>query len=139
MPIWSSLDALSPFLAVMIFALGLSNLASGKAFGLETQLPWGIELWGATRHPTQIYQMLAGGVILAAIWPRTEKAPGETFGLFLALSASAWMIIETFRGDSRLLPGGIRAAQVAAWFGLAISLWFLGKVKKESANTTDGM
>jgi phosphatidylglycerol---prolipoprotein diacylglyceryl transferase len=141
-PVLPSLDALSPFFAVMWIALGLSNLASGKAFGMETQLLWGIELWGATRHPTQIYQILAGFVILAFIWPQgstlkfVEKEPGKTFGLFLALSAGAWIIIETFRGDSTLLPGGIRTGQVAAWVGLAISLWILGKVKRKSAQAT---
>ncbi len=138
LPVWHSLDALSPFLAVMWMTLGLSNLASGKAYGMVTQLSWGIELWGATRHPTQIYQILAGGAILVILWPREKLAspiprvPGETFGLFLALSAGAWIIIETFRGDSTLLPGGIRVAQVEAWIGLALSLWFLGWVKNKS-------
>ena len=137
-PTWPALDAISPFLAVMWIALGLSNLASGKAFGVETQLAWGIDLWGATRHPTQVYQMLAGVFILAIIWPRGQattpgkREPGETFGFFLALSTGAWLIIETFRGDSNLLAGGVRTAQVAAWIGLAISLWFLGWVKKKS-------
>jgi phosphatidylglycerol:prolipoprotein diacylglycerol transferase len=139
-PVWSTLDALTPFLSVMWIALGLSNLASGRAFGIETQLPWGIDLWGAVRHPTQVYQMMAGIVILTAIWPRKNKystfsnVSGKTFWIFLTLSASAWMLIETFRGDSILLPGGIRMAQVVAWGVLAISLWGLGRVRKKSVS-----
>jgi phosphatidylglycerol:prolipoprotein diacylglycerol transferase len=136
-PLWPTLDALVPFLSVVWVALGLSNLASGKAFGMETQMPWGIDLWGVLRHPTQIYQVLAGIAIMAAVWPRNNtvdtasKAPGETLWLFLGLSAIAWMFIEAFRGDSILLTGGIRKAQVFAWFMLALSLWGWGWIRKK--------
>ena len=134
-----TLDAITPFLAVMMIAIGLANLASGDGFGAETDLPWGIYLWGTMRHPTQIYLSLAGGVILWIIWPRqrvseqARRVPGETFGLFLALSSAAWIMIETFRGDSVLLPGGLRTVQIAAWILLAFSLWWLGKLSKRSA------
>jgi phosphatidylglycerol:prolipoprotein diacylglycerol transferase len=144
-PVWPTLDALAPFLAVMWIAMGLSNLASGKAFGNETLLPWGIELWGAWRHPTQVYQILTGLALLVIIWPRrgaanlAPRAPGETFWLFLALSAGAWMLIETFRGDSALLPGGLRTAQVVAWLVLAVSLWGLGKARKQTDAAAQGL
>ena len=142
-PPWPTLDALTPFLSVMWIAFGLSNLASGKAFGSETGLPWGIELWGATRHPTQVYQILAGLSILAVIWPARSPAksayqvPGKTFWLFLAWSSIAWMLIEAFRGDSVLLPGGVRAAQVVAWLVLAVSLWQIGKLRQVAASPLD--
>lgn len=133
-----TLDAITPLLSIMLIALGLANLASGNAFGSETNLLWGINLWGATRHPTQIYQSIAGSIILVIIWPRksvTElvpRVPGETWWLFLALISAAWMIIETFRGDSVVLPGGVRTTQIIAWSILAVSLWGLGKIKSQS-------
>jgi prolipoprotein diacylglyceryltransferase len=138
-PVWSTLDALVPFLSVMWVAIGLSNLASGKAFGMATQLPWGIDLWGAHRHPTQVYQVLAGFVILGFTWPRAKGVtsasgrPGETFMLFLILSAVAWMVVEAFRGDSSLLPGGLRTGQVIAWFVLSGGLWGWGWIRKKSS------
>lgn len=144
-PPWATLDALAPFLSIMWIAWGLSNLASGKAFGSETTLPWGIDLWGATRHPTQVYQALAGLSILAIIWPGRSPAksayqvPGQTFWYFLAWSAGAWMLIEAFRGDSALLPGGVRTAQALAWLMLAVSLWRIGKLKQASAPRADEM
>jgi len=134
-PLWPALDALTPLGAVMIIALGLANLASGAGFGSVTELPWGIDLWGASRHPTQIYQIIAGAIILAIIWPRrstmdaSQRVSGETFWLFVSLSSGSWMIIEAFRGDSILLPGGWRVAQIVAWLILAVSLWGLGKTK----------
>jgi phosphatidylglycerol---prolipoprotein diacylglyceryl transferase len=99
-----------------------------------TQVPWGIELWGAVRHPTQIYAILAAISIALIVWPRKSKGdhkglrqPGVLFLTFLALTATARIFIETFHGDSVLLPGSVRALQVFAWFVLAVSLWLLGK------------
>jgi prolipoprotein diacylglyceryltransferase len=132
---WRMMDALSGLFAVMMVAIGISTLASGKAFGMETTLPWGIDLWGATRHPTQIYLALAGLAILGILWPRggdadsAPRVPGETFVGFAALASAAILFIEGFRGDSLTLPNGIRLVQVAAWLSLAVSLWGLGKLK----------
>ena len=126
---WSLMDALSGLFAVMMVAIGVSNLASGKVFGMETTLPWGIDLWGATRHPTQIYLSLAGLIILGILWPRSRDAdsaprlPGETFVWFAALASGAVLFIEGFRGDSVTLPNGIRVVQIVAWLVLALSLW----------------
>ena len=141
---WSTLDSLTPFFGVMMIAFGLSNLASGDAFGSETSLPWGIDLWGMNRHPTQIYQILTGALILGIIWPRTgksnvvQRAPGETFMEFLALSAGAWLFIETFRGDSVVLPNGFRLTQIVAWLVLALSLWGLGKLHQQGYSENSG-
>jgi prolipoprotein diacylglyceryltransferase len=135
--LWPTLDALSPLLAVFAIALGVSHLASGKAFGLPTSLPWGIDLWGAKRHPTQIYEILAGLLTLGLIWPRstgrTQSRPrvtGSTFSIFLALSAGMYLIIAGLRGDSSVLANGIRTSQLAAWMILAFSFWLLGKLQK---------
>jgi len=134
---WPTLDAITPFLCVMMIAYGLSNLASGNAFGAETSFPWGIDLWGAVRHPTQVYYILAGFIILGIVWPRLgdprtfQRVPGETIVGFLALSAGAWLFIEAFRGDSSVLPNGVRTTQIFAWLLLAGSLWGYGKLLKD--------
>ncbi len=126
--LWSVLDALTPLLAVMMIALGISHLASGVAFGAETQAPWAIELWGARRHPSQVYEILSATAILVVLWPGrwSQTVPaGRYFLLFCALSAASWLFLEAFRGDSRLLAGGWRMKQVMAWLVLAGSLWGL--------------
>ena len=51
LPLWPTLDTLTPGLALTAVFVGLAHLSSGEAFGAETQLPWAIELWGAYRHP----------------------------------------------------------------------------------------
>ena len=133
---WPYLDALTPLLAVSLVGMGLSHLASGDAFGSDTNLPWGIWLWGMKRHPSQFYEILAGLLILWFIRPQKSKAGdiqrgvGETFLFFLALSAGSRLFLEAFRGDSVILFGNIRTAQVLAWMVLALSLGGLGKIRR---------
>ena len=140
MALWLTLDALTPLLAVMAIALGLSHLASGAAFGATTQVPWGIDLWGANRHPTQIYEVMAAVAILLILWPGKwgEQEPaGRYFLLFVMLSALAQLITEAFRGDSLLLTGGWRVMQIVAWLLLAASLWGLHRLQTKPEKPTD--
>jgi phosphatidylglycerol:prolipoprotein diacylglycerol transferase len=127
LPLWAVLDSLTPFLAVMAVALGLSHLSSGNAYGMESDVLWGIELWGARRHPTQIYETGFAVLILIILWPGwsfwKNKPSGLYFLTFTGLSAVARILNETFRADSALLPGGIRIAQLVAWLILGICLY----------------
>lgn len=130
MELWPTLDALTPFFAVLAPGLGLAHLASGSAFGLETSLPWGMELWGASRHPSQIYEILASLLILGLLWYQkrgTRTRPGIPFLTFSALTSGARLFLEAFRGDSSLIFGNLRSAQIVAWFILAASLFFLDR------------
>jgi len=136
MPLSETLGALTPGLAVIMIALALADLASGNAFGAPSDLPWAIELWGARRHPSQIYAALAAGGILWYLWQRRKQpsAPGTLFLQFVALSAAARLFLEAFRGDSLVLFAGLRQAQIVAWVVLAASLWELGKMQKAKSD-----
>lgn len=135
MSLWPTLDALTVWLAVFGIALGLSHFASGDGFGAPTNLPWGIDLWGARRHPTQIYESLLAWLVALAVWPRAKdlvtrffhSTPGSRFWLFLAGSAAARLFVEGFRGDSPLILDRIRQPQVIAWVVLAVALWQLAR------------
>ena len=138
------LDALTPGLALLWVAFGFSHLASGSAFGMPTNLPWGIELWGAIRQPAQVYEIIAALIILGVVWPGStitnEQPSGGAFLIFLACTAGARLILEAFRGDSTILVGGFRSAQIIAWLILAISLWGLAKIhdrRRKPHNNTD--
>ncbi len=137
--LWPALDALTPVLMGMTVAVALANLASGNGFGTETDLPWGLTLWGAKRHPAQIYETLGALMILILLWPRRGalarrlSIPGNLFLLFLTLTAAARLFLEAFRGDSATLPNGWRIAQILAWIVLAGGLWGLENINK-SAN-----
>jgi phosphatidylglycerol:prolipoprotein diacylglycerol transferase len=128
LPLWPTLDALTPTLMVMLLGIAASNLASGAAFGRTTTLPWGLRLWGEVRHPVQVYEILATIAIGMWVWRRLHESKhlaGRLFLEFVALSAFARLFFEYFRADSLLLVGGLRTAQVAAFLILAACLWLI--------------
>lgn len=128
-----TLEALAPALAVMGVALALAHLASGDAFGAPARLPWSIFLWDEYRHPSQVYELLAAlGVLAAWRWVRLPAA-GWSFLFVVALSAAVRVFLEAFRGDSLLLAGGLRAAQV---WGLVIVAGALAMMNAWSREAT---
>lgn len=135
LPFWPVLDALVPLFASLSIAIAFANLSSGKGFGAITSMPWGIELWGAVRHPSQVYEAAAGLFTLVFLWPlitRTSRRPaGYVFLLFLVLIAGIKLFLEGFRGDSLTLANGIRTIQVAAWVVLAYGLWALSRLRRQ--------
>jgi phosphatidylglycerol:prolipoprotein diacylglycerol transferase len=147
LPLGKTLDGITPGLAVFAIALGFSHLASGAAFGAPTQTLWGLDLWGTRRQPTQIYEILAASLIFGMLTPIQRRLPsihaGEAHGLlfliFTALSALARLIIEAFRGDSPLLPAGLRAPQVIAWCILALCLWGIRYLIKKNQQASQSM
>lgn len=131
-------DGITPFLAVLNLGLGFSHLAGGTAYGAPTNLPWGIDLWGAVRHPTQIYLIISSLIILTVIFiskPSSADRPGKIFLTFLSLTSGSYLFLEAFRGDSNLIRFGIRSRQIISWLILAGSLRGLGKLKYDRNNT----
>lgn len=116
LPLWRTLDALAPGLAAFWVALGFSHLASGDAFGAPAELPWAIELWGARRHPSQIYEILLAGLVLAAVLKARLRSyyPGFLFLTWVALAAGSRLLQEGFRGDSAIVLGMVRLAQLVS-------------------------
>jgi phosphatidylglycerol---prolipoprotein diacylglyceryl transferase len=134
LPFWNTLDALTPLLAVLAAGFAVTHIASGEAFGAETNLPWGLNLWGANRHPTQFYELIAAMLILGLLnfWSKSPVAPaGALFLAFAALTAGSRLFLEAFRGDSLVIFGGLRSAQIVAWMVLAAALTGLDVMKRK--------
>jgi prolipoprotein diacylglyceryltransferase len=118
--------------AALAVGLSLSHLAAGSAFGRPTDLPWGLELWNEIRHPTQIYEFVSALLIFGIIWlQKMDRPAGSTFLAFAALTAAARLFLEAFRGDSTLVLGGLRLAQILAWAVLAIVLFASESIRRE--------
>ena len=136
MQVWQALDALSPLFLVMAAAIGLANLASGNAFGLPSELPWGIQLWDARRHPTQLYEALLAVLWLLLLWPGWKRVQhwqsGKYFLASLALSSLTRLLFEPLRAGSLLLAEGLRAYQLAAWLVLIACLVLLARQSSKS-------
>lgn len=119
--LWSTLDALTPYFAILAIGLGLSHLAAGTAFGMETDAAWGINLWNAIRHPTQIYETAASLLVFGWVWLQKQNPrPGVLFLTYAALTSAAQLFIQAFRGDSALILNGLRQGQILAWLALAV-------------------
>ena len=130
---WSTLDALTPFFAVLAIGTGLSHLAACTAFGKETDLSWGINLWNAARHPTQIYETLASLLIFGLLWfKKHDPRPGILFLTYAAWTAGSQLFIQAFRGDSTLILNGLRQEQVSAWAVLALTFFLFESRLKEN-------
>lgn len=133
---WGTLDAITPIFATLAIGLSLAHLAAGTAFGSPTILPWGIDLWNATRHPSQIYELIASLVIIGWLWSRKTDSPsGILFLNFVAMTAGSRLFLEAFRGDSTLVYGEFRVAQIAAWAVLAVVFFVSESIRQqEKAN-----
>ncbi len=127
-PVATFVDGIVPGLIVGWAIYALANFLAGDAYGVPTSMPWAVDMWGARRHPTQLYEMLA--VLITLIWLFAKPAPRGKgiwgWRLLLAYSLSR-LIIEGFRGDSVLLPGGFRLYQILALLGTLIALWGLSR------------
>ncbi|MHB0923300.1 MAG: prolipoprotein diacylglyceryl transferase [Bellilinea sp.] len=138
--LWTTLDTLTPGLAIFMVFSGLADLASGEGLGVVTDLPWGITLWGEKRHPAQIYSIISALAIAAVFYWQQRKFPRSSGTLFLTwLSLTAFMriLLEPFRADGVVWAGGIRSAQIVALIILAAALILLGKRLRpiQSSNT----
>jgi phosphatidylglycerol:prolipoprotein diacylglycerol transferase len=123
------LDALAPGLALMFAFISLADLSAGSAYGAVSDLPWAIELWGARRHPTQLYELLAALVTLGLLWWARARRPynGFLFLLSLLVYGAARTFVDAFRADPWLLPGGYRAVQVLGLGAVVLSLWLMSR------------
>jgi phosphatidylglycerol:prolipoprotein diacylglycerol transferase len=142
------LDALAPALALMFAFISLADLSAGSAYGKVTDLPWAIDLWGARRHPTQIYELVAALATLALLslarrasargWARNRRPYGFLFLLFLLSYGGARLFLDAFRAAPWLLPGGYRAVQVIGLGAVVLALWFMSQQAVALAvSTTD--
>jgi len=131
--LWDLLDILTPGLAVMMVAIGFNHLASGSHYGVTTDLPWALDLWGAKRHPSQVYEILAAALVFGLVlWivtkdHLTNPVEGTLFWGFLAVSAINRLFLEHYQAISPVILTRFRLPQIVAWLILAISLLWIGK------------
>ena len=133
------LDALAPALAVFMVYLGLVHFFSGDAYGLPARLPWAIFLAGEYRHPTQVYEIILGMMIvfLTLYFPSEKRGTGLNFLWVVFLSSAARLFIEAFRADSLILPGGFRSAQVIALFVMAALLFLMRRWARQPGTANE--
>ena len=126
--IWNFLDSFTLFLGGLLPAYFLSRFSSGDGYGLPTDLPWGIYLWGALRHPVQIYLTICAIIILvlALVYAPLKGLPaGSTFLLFTAATSSYLLFFSAFQEPVSASISGFRSIQIVSWLFLLAALVLL--------------
>jgi len=128
LPLWPTLDALTPFFLLVFMATHLSNFANGNAYGLPTSLSWGIELWNETRHPVQLYAFLLSFGLLIFLLLRTRglkitvfNKSGVLFNSVISSIALITIFTQAFVAE-KILFGSIDLLQLVSLLVLVICL-----------------
>jgi phosphatidylglycerol:prolipoprotein diacylglycerol transferase len=131
LPLWPTLDTLSPFFIIIFMGIHLANLANGNAYGIPTTLPWGIPLWNAIRHPVQLYGFILGGMLLVSLFFHTKflkttgfRHSGVLFSVTAIGISGTSLFISAFTAEKVLL-GRFDGRQLIAFIVLLGALWLL--------------
>jgi phosphatidylglycerol:prolipoprotein diacylglycerol transferase len=124
----------------------IANFVNGELWGRPSDVPWAMVFPGAgplPRHPSQLYEATAEGLILFAIlgilaqMPRIRARSGLLTGLFLVGYAIARSVCEFFREpDSYLgfIVGRISMGQILSFpmalAGIAIAVYAVTRPKQ---------
>ena len=126
--------ALAIFGSVLLLGFDVSQIASGKAYGSTSNLPWAITLWAAQRHPAQIYQLLLD-LLFCIIWLvavfKGRLGNVSIVWLFLLACASRFFV-EAFRAEGDYLPGGWRLNQVWQLAGTLLAAYVISHLHNSS-------
>jgi phosphatidylglycerol---prolipoprotein diacylglyceryl transferase len=93
-------DFTAPLPAIGLFFGRIGNFINGELWGKATTVPWGFEVNGQVRHPSQLYEATLEGLLLfTVLWwftsrPRPRLAPS---GLFLIIYGVVRSLIEFVR------------------------------------------
>ncbi|HWW32460.1 MAG TPA: prolipoprotein diacylglyceryl transferase [Steroidobacteraceae bacterium] len=127
-------DFTAPLPPLGLFFGRVGNFINGELWGKTTTVPWGFEVNGQVRHPSQLYEAALEGLLLfAVLWwftsrPRPRWAPS---GVFLAIYGSVRFLIEFVRIPDEhigyLAGGWLTEGQVLSvpmvLAGLALLAW----------------
>jgi phosphatidylglycerol:prolipoprotein diacylglycerol transferase len=155
LPFLQLADIISPSIALGMALTRVGCFLSGCCYGKPTDMPWGmvfpptcpaghsaaeaaISLGVDTvhLHPTQLYSLLYGCVILTILLLVEKKLPkrGALFGLMLVFAGLARFTVDFFRffEDSSRTIAGLSVSQVVAVGLFALGWYFL--LRKSSKN-----
>ncbi len=110
------------------------NFINQEAYGIPTNLPWGIMINGVKVHPTFLYESLWNFLVfLFLIWyDRRKKFEGEILLFYAILYSVARFFIEGLRIDS-LMVGSFRVAQVVSLIIIVAAVFIRNKkIKSQS-------
>lgn len=142
-PFLSFLDLASPSVALGYAVARIGCFLNGCCYGRPTSLPWGVvfpAVDGLTRHPTQLYSLLAGLVIFLVLEYLTPRARfrGQIFSMFLVLYGLSRAGIELLRENPQLSGGAGMAALAAFTLAVGGGLLYLYRARRPGEFVSPG-
>lgn len=100
---------------------------NGCCWGTPSELPWAVELHGALRHPTPLYEAGLDLVLAALIfaWRGRDWPAGNLFRRMLIGYALIRFALDPLRGDAHVAIGPLSAVQ---WFCALAAAGFLAQI-----------
>ena len=126
-PVARVADGIAPGALTALIVIAFGQLLSGNGFGTPSDLPWAIVVWGALRHPVQMYDALALWLGLMIVWRARCTRAGMSASIAIAWASASRVIVDGWRADADFLPGGYRASQVIALGVLLGALWLIAR------------
>jgi phosphatidylglycerol:prolipoprotein diacylglycerol transferase len=154
LPLWQSGDLFAPGIALGYMVGRLGCFMAGCCYGKPTQVAWAVTFTdpaaamnvgtplGVPLHPTQLYESLAGLVILVILLATERRGvpyAGRTFWRFVFLYGVSRFVIEYFRGDDRGMAGMFSTSQLISLVLVPLSvlmLWWLRSGRTPSQPAT---
>jgi len=125
LPLWPTLDTLSPLIVLLFIGVHLANFANGNAFGLPTDLPWAVQLWNTLRHPVQLYAVILAALLLIWIVTHTKLFSvtgflhsGILFNIILVALSVFTLFSRAFVAE-KILLAGVDLIQIISFFTAA--------------------
>ena len=135
-----ALDVLAPSVGVMVVVARAGCFFAGCDFGAPARLPWALRYPTMTPafraqadaglipaaaertlavHPTQLYEMGVGLLVVAAVFVFRSARGGERFARAIAVYAAGRFVVDLFRGD--LAHGGMLGSTVTQGYAVALA------------------
>jgi len=123
------MDFVAPLVPLGLAAGRMGNFINGELWGRPSDLPWAMVFPQAgdalARHPSQLYQFAAEGLLLFALlwwWSGRRRAIGEISGLFLVGYGSARFLVEFARQPDAFLGTLAAGMSMGQWLSLPMIL-----------------
>lgn len=103
LPVWLYLDVAAQALLISMVIGRIGCLLNGCCFGKPTDLWFGLDSSGISRHPTQIYLIVNPLIVqMVILWVARKhwKFDGQLISLAFILYAIGRFVVEFFRGDA---------------------------------------
>lgn len=129
-PFWAVGDFVAPLVPLGLGFGRIGNFINNELWGKPTDLPWGFEIAGVVRHPSQLYEALLEGLVLFLIlwWFSAKPRPIRAVsGVFLAGYGVFRSLVEFVRlpddPPGYLAFGWVTMGQVLSLPMIAVGVW----------------